>query len=113
MEQRLSSAAVTDHRARLKRPNIRDVAALAGVSHQTVSRVINGHSNVSEPTRERVLDAIRQLSYVPSPMARGLTSDRTHSLGMVSAEISDHFFAAAVEGAEAETRKRGYYLMVG
>jgi LacI family transcriptional regulator len=103
---------VTDHSGTEKRPNIRDVAALAGVSHQTVSRVINGHSNVSEPTRGRVLDAIRQLAYVPSPMARGLTSNRTHSLGMVSAEISNHFFAEAVEGAEAETRKRGYYLMV-
>src|SRR5918994_335445 len=107
---------VTDHsgteKRPKKRPNIRDVAALAGVSHQTVSRVINGHSNVSEPTRGRVLDAIRQLAYVPSPMARGLTSNRTHSLGMVSAEISDRFFAEAVEGAEAETRRRGYYLMV-
>jgi LacI family transcriptional regulator len=112
MEQRLSSAAVTDHSGRLKRPNIRDVAAHAGVSHQTVSRVINGHSNVSEPTRRRVLDAIRELAYVPSPMARGLTSNRTHSLGMVSAEISHHFFATAVEGAEAETRRQGYYLMV-
>jgi len=59
-----------------------------------------------------VLGAIRELEWVPSPMARGLISNRTHSLGMVSAEISDHSFAQAVAGAEAEARKRGYYLMV-
>jgi LacI family transcriptional regulator len=103
---------VTDHSGAGKRATIRDVAALAGVSHQTVSRVINGSSKVTESTRERVLDAIRELAYVPSPMARGLISNRTHSLGMVSAEISDHSFAEAVAGAEAETRKRGYYLIV-
>jgi DNA-binding LacI/PurR family transcriptional regulator len=103
---------VTDHRQSGRRATIRDVAALAGVSHQTVSRVINGSSKVTESTRERVLGAIRELSYVPSPMARGLISNRTRSLGMVSAEISDHSFAEAVAGAEAETRKRGYYLIV-
>jgi LacI family transcriptional regulator len=103
---------VTDHTPAGKRATIRDVAARAGVSHQTVSRVINGSSKVTEQTRERVLGAIRELAYVPSPMARGLISNRTHSLGMVSAEISDHSFAEAVAGAEAETRKRGYYLIV-
>lgn len=103
---------MTDHTPKGKRATIRDVASRAGVSHQTVSRVINGSSAVTEPTRERVLGAIRDLAYVPSPMARGLISNRTHSLGMVSAEISDHFFAEAVAGAEAETRRRGYYLMV-
>jgi LacI family transcriptional regulator, galactose operon repressor len=103
---------VTDHKLPGKRATIRDVARRAGVSHQTVSRVINGSSHVTEPTRERVLGAIRELAYVPSPMARGLIANRTHSLGMVSAEISDYAFAEAVAGAEAETRRRGYYLMV-
>ncbi len=96
-----------------RRATIRDVAALAGVSHQTVSRVINGSPNVAEPTLERVLAAIRELGYVPSPMARGLISNRTHSLGIVADDISDGFFAHMVAGAEAEARSRGYYLMIG
>jgi LacI family transcriptional regulator, galactose operon repressor len=97
----------------LKRPTIRDVAARAGVSHQTVSRVINGHDSVTDDTRERVRGAIRELEYVPSPMARGLISNRTHSLGLVTArEISDHFFAEVAAGAEVEARRRGYYLMI-
>jgi DNA-binding LacI/PurR family transcriptional regulator len=94
-------------------PTIRDVAARAGVSHQTVSRVINENPRVTEATRERVLAAIRELAFVPSPMARGLLSNQTRSIGIVADDISDHFFARVVAGAEAEARRRGYYLMIG
>jgi LacI family transcriptional regulator len=96
----------------LRRPTIRDVATRAGVSHQTVSRVINGHDSVTDETRERVRAAIRELKYVPSPIARGLISNRTHSLGLVTAEISDHFFAEVAAGAEVEARRRGFYLII-
>lgn len=96
-----------------KRATIRDVAERAGVSHQTVSRVINFNPNVAEPTRARVLTAISELGYVPSPMARGLISNRTHSLGVVADDVSDGFFARMVAGAEAEARRRNYYLMIG
>jgi DNA-binding LacI/PurR family transcriptional regulator len=95
-----------------RRPTIRDVAARAGVSHQTVSRVLNGRDEVAPHTRRRVRTAIRELHYVPSPLARGLIGSRTHSLGMVTADVTDHFFAEAIAGAELETRRRGYYLMV-
>ena len=97
----------------MRRPTIRDVARLAGVSHQTVSRVLNDPENVVESTREAVLAAIRQLKYVPNPSARGLSSNRTHTLGMVSSDISDYFFAQAVAGAEAEARRRGFFLIIG
>jgi len=103
---------VTVHGDTTRRPTIRDVAARAGVSHQTVSRVINGREEVAPDTRKRVRAAIRQLQYVPSPLARGLMGSRTHSLGMVTADVTDHFFAEAIAGAELETRKRGYYLIV-
>src|SRR5260370_8746 len=57
--------------------------------------------------------ASRELEYVPSAVARSLTSSRTHTLGMVTTDVSDHFFAEAVAGAEAEARKRGYFLIIG
>jgi LacI family transcriptional regulator len=94
-------------------PTIRDVAALAGVSHQTVSRVINNRETVARATQERVLAAIRDLDYVPNPSARGLSSKRTHTLGMVSSDVSDHAFAEAVAGAEAEARRHGFFLIIG
>jgi LacI family transcriptional regulator len=97
----------------VNRATIRDVARKAKVSHQTVSRVINGHDSVTPETRERVTRAIRELEYVPSAVARSLSSSRTHTLGMVTTDVSDHFFAEAVAGAEAAARKRGYFLIIG
>ena len=85
----------------------------ANVSHQTVSRVINSDPRVNEPTRARVLDALRELDYVPNAVARSLTSARTHTLGLVTANVSDHAFGQTVAGAEAEARRRGFYLLVG
>jgi len=61
-----------------------DVARLAGVSHQTVSRVVNAHPNVSNGTRERVLDAMRELNYRPNVFARGLVTARSQRIGVLS-----------------------------
>jgi LacI family transcriptional regulator len=96
-----------------RRATIRDVARRARVSHQTVSRVINRQDTVTPETRGRVMRAIRDLEYVPSAIARSLSSARTHTLGMVTTDVSDHFFAEAVAGAEAEARRRGHFLIIG
>jgi LacI family transcriptional regulator len=96
-----------------RRPTIREVAAQAGVSHQTVSRVINADGYVAEATRNRVLQAIKQLDFVPNGIARSLSSRRSHTLGVVSNDISDHSFAEMAAGAEAEARRQGYYLIIG
>lgn len=69
--------------------NIFDVARLAGVSHQTVSRVINDLPNVRPSTRARVEKAIAQLHYSPSPAARALVTRRTRTIGLVTPGISD------------------------
>jgi LacI family transcriptional regulator, galactose operon repressor len=97
----------------MKQPTIRDVAALAGVSHQTVSRVLNDQDNVIRPTRDRVLAAIRDLGYVPNPSARSLSSNRLHTLGVVTTDISDYAFSQAIAGAEAEARRLGLFLIIG
>jgi len=95
-----------------KRATIRDVAAAAGVSHQTVSRVINNRPDVAEATRRRVWQVIEELDYQPSAIARGLVSKRTYTLGLITADFSDFFFTQVIVGAEVEARKHGYFFML-
>ncbi len=70
--------------------NIFDVARLAGVSHQTVSRVINGLPNVRPATKERVEKAMKQLRYSPSPAARALVTRRTRTIGLITSASVDY-----------------------
>ena len=71
---------MTDTVAR-RSPNMQDVAEVAGVSHQTVSRVLNGFENIRPETRDRVLAAISQLGYRRNAAARVLATSRTHAIG--------------------------------
>ena len=67
-----------------REPSMADVAGLAGVSHQTVSRVLNDHPNVSDRTRLRVLAAIRELGYRPNRAARALATGRSDTVGIIA-----------------------------
>jgi len=96
-----------------KRPTIAEVAREAGVSSQTVSRVINNRPDVSPETRQRVQLVIRRLGYQPSALARGLASRRTRTLGLITADFSDYFFTQVIAGAEVEARKHDYFFMLG
>jgi DNA-binding LacI/PurR family transcriptional regulator len=95
-----------------KRVTINDVAAKAGVSRQTVSRVLNDEGVVAEATRARVSTAINELGYRPSAIARSLVSQRTFSLALLTADFSDHTHARIIEGAEAEAREHGFLIFV-
>ncbi len=93
------------------RPTIRDVARLAGVSHQTVSRVINRSKEVTLETRDRVEAAIIELGYRPSAIARSMASGETRTLACISPNLTDYTFASIIEGAEQEARSQGYLLL--
>ncbi len=92
------------------RPTIRDVAKEAGVSHQTVSRVINGSADVLPETRDLVNAAIEKLQYRPSAIARSMASGQTRTLVCISPNLTDYTFASVIEGAEKEARQNGYFL---
>jgi DNA-binding LacI/PurR family transcriptional regulator len=82
------SVSKDDERARAA--NIFDVARLAGVSHQTVSRVLNDLPNVRPATRQRVEQAIKQLRYRPSPAARALVTRRSRTIGLITTGSPDY-----------------------
>lgn len=98
-----------------KRPTIRDVARLAGVSSATVSYIINeqdgGSIQISEETRGRVRAAIAALNYTPNIIARSLSTQRTQLLAVMTPDITDVFYTLVFRGAQAATEPHGYDLM--
>jgi len=91
---------------------IRDVARRAGVSPMTVSRVINDSARVSPATRGRVEEAISELGYVPSRLARGLSARRTGTLALIVPDVANPFFTLIVRGAEDVARRAGYRMIL-
>lgn len=93
-----------------------DVARATGVSQSTVSRVLSGAPTtipIAPQTRERVIRAARSLGYRPNPLARGLRGARTGLLGVIVREITDPFFASAIEAVSIEAAARGYNVVLG
>jgi DNA-binding LacI/PurR family transcriptional regulator len=102
-----------DSPRRLRRPAVMaDVARLAGVSHQTVSRVINDSQHVRGATRERVLVAMRQLNYRPNSVARALVTGRSKTLGVVSFDTTLYGPASTLFGIEQAAHEAGYFIMI-
>ena len=94
--------------SRSKAPRMSDVARLAGVSQQTVSRVVRGATNVDPDIRQRVEHAIAQLRYRRNPAAAALASNRTMTIGVVSFELSVLGPTVALYGISEEARQHGY-----
>ena len=91
---------------------MRDVARLAGVSHQTVSRVLNAHPNVRDDTRRRVLDAMQALDYRRNSAARALVTRRSGTLGIIGYESTLFGPASMLYAIEGAARAAGYFVTV-
>jgi DNA-binding LacI/PurR family transcriptional regulator len=89
-----------------------DVARVAGVSHQTVSRVINGADHVRPETRERVLRAMRELDYRPNSVARALVTGRSRTLGVVSFDTTLYGPASTLFEIERAAHAQGYVISI-
>ena len=97
---------------RMPDATIRDVARRAQVSVASVSRVLNRLENVSDATRARVADAVRELGYVPHAGARSLSLARTNAIGVVLPDFHGEFFSEIVRGMDREASRRGYMLLL-
>lgn len=91
---------------------IKDVARQANVSVATVSRALNGHENVAEAVRKRVLSVASELRYSPHHAARSLSSRRTHTIGVVLPDLHGEFFSELMRGIDQVARERGLHLLV-
>jgi len=94
------------------RPGIVDVAVRAGVSHITVSRVINNHPGVRADTRSRVLQALNELGYQANIAARALVTGRSQTIGVVCYNTALYGPAAALLGLEQAARENGYFVSI-
>ena len=100
----------TEDKARVA--NIFDVARLAGVSHQTVSRVVNNLPNVRPATRQRVEDAIKQLRYRPSTAARSLVTRRSRTIGLITTGNPDYGPSSTLLGFNEAARQARYLVSI-
>ena len=95
-------------RSRGRKPSMYDVAKIAKVSHQTVSRVLNNYPNIRESTRERVLRAIDEVRYVPNQMARALATSHSHRIGVLVDSPVEYGPNSTLRGVEEAARAVGY-----
>ena len=91
---------------------IRDVARQAQVSVASASRALNGHRSVTPGTRKRVLDAARDLDYVPHLGARSLSAGRSNTLGVVLPDLFGEFFSEIIRGIDYAAHRRGLQLLL-
>ena len=91
---------------------IRDVAREADVSVASASRALNGHSNVTDKTRDRVVAAAAKLDYVPHLGARSLTMAKTHTIGVVLPDLFGEFFSEIIRGIDRVAHSRGLQLLL-
>lgn len=91
---------------------MKDIAKIAGVSVNTVSRALNDRPEISEETKQHIKKIARELNYVPNAVAASLASKKSRSIGLVIPDICDPFFALQARGVEDAARERGFSVII-
>lgn len=100
----------------MKKVSIKDIALKAGVSTALVSYVLNGkekESRVGEVIAKKIKEIARELDYQPNHLAKSLRSGKTHTIGLIIADISNPFFANIARVVEDEAKRNGYTVIIG
>lgn len=97
----------------MKKCTMKDIAEEAGVSITTVSKIFNKiDMHISEATRKRVLDIAERRMYVPNGIAKGLRQNKSNTIGIITMDITDPFYAVIVRGIEAKCKERGVGALI-
>ncbi len=93
--------------------SMKDIAQECGVSVATVSKALNGQQDISEPTRQRILETVKNLGYTTNSAARALKTNRTYNLGILFIDLQNHgfmheYFAATLNSFRIESERCGY-----
>ena len=91
---------------------MKDIARELGVSVVTVSKVLRGHSDIGDETRQRVLRRVKELNYQPNPAARALVTGKTYTAGLIVPDLVHPFFAEVAAGLANTLRHRSYSLLI-
>ena len=92
---------------------IKEIANAAGVSIATVSKVVNGKDhNITTATRQRVLETINELNYVPNRIASSMITKNTYTIGLVIPDITNPFFPEVARGVEDYANQAGYHVVL-
>ena len=91
---------------------IKEVAAKAGVSVATISRVLSGKGPVRETTSRRVMETCQAMRFTPHGVAQSLSLRRTHTVGLLLPDLHGEFFSEVIRGIDGEARRSGYHLLV-
>lgn len=97
----------------MKNVTIKDVAKTAGVSYSTVSRALSNSPEISEETRNRILEICRQMHYTPNAVARSMVMKSTKLLGLVLTGINNPFMSELAYHIDRQARARGYNILLG
>lgn len=96
----------------MKKPNLRVLAAKAGVSINTASRAINDKPDINPLTKEKILRIAREIGYVPNASAVALRTQKTRTLGVIIADNNNPFYAEVLSGIEAEAKANNYHIIL-
>ncbi|NCD32222.1 MAG: LacI family transcriptional regulator [Spartobacteria bacterium] len=96
----------------MKNATMKDIAELAGFSISTVSHVINKTRNVEEATRHKIMNAMRELNYVPNTIVRNINEVANKTIGAIIADIREDFFTEIVTALESSATEHGYNLII-
>ena len=96
----------------MKNINIKELAQELGLSVSTISKALHGSYEISDETKQRVLETATRLNYVPNPYASSLRGRKTKNIGVVIPEVADSFFSLAINGIESIAKQRGYHVLI-